>query len=268
MTAKDRKELIASGERWLRCQDPESMVEELYGQEGFQRTPAYTGPAKRYHARKTRLCMIALCRANWDALDDIDLIPCPFCDGSGRRHIGGGVHDDCGICEHGWFNRVTFAIEVAEWFADGQRNKRDLTQARDLALEAWSHAEQVNAATNNLIGVGRYAAHFDALYGLRRVIRPGLTGIEPSLLCEILRDLYGNPHQLKLWEGKAPFRVSETALNIARAAYDSRNFDSLPILADALEDAGCTETSVLEHCRGNHRHWRGCWVVDLVVGKN
>jgi hypothetical protein len=48
--------------------------------------------------------------------------------------------------------------------------------------------------------------------------------------------------------------------------YESRGFDRMPILADALEDGGCDEPSVLAHCRGGS-HVRGCWVVDLVLGK-
>jgi len=42
----------------------------------------------------------------------------------------------------------------------------------------------------------------------------------------------------------------------------------MPILADALEDAGCTDAAILEHCRGPGPHVRGCWVVDLILGKS
>jgi hypothetical protein len=50
--------------------------------------------------------------------------------------------------------------------------------------------------------------------------------------------------------------------------YDSRNFSAMPILADALEEAGCARTDVLAHCRGGGPHVRGGWVVDLVLGKS
>ena len=49
--------------------------------------------------------------------------------------------------------------------------------------------------------------------------------------------------------------------------HDDRAFDRLPILADALEDAGCDNADVLAHCRGEGPHVRGCWVVDLILGK-
>ena len=52
-----------------------------------------------------------------------------------------------------------------------------------------------------------------------------------------------------------------------RSIYDDRAFDRLPILADALEDAGCADAAILSHCRGPGEHVRGCWVVDLLLGK-
>lgn len=58
-----------------------------------------------------------------------------------------------------------------------------------------------------------------------------------------------------------------TVVKLAQAIYDERAFDRLPILADALEDAGCTNQDILAHCRGGGEHSRGCWVVDLLLGK-
>ena len=54
---------------------------------------------------------------------------------------------------------------------------------------------------------------------------------------------------------------------MAQVIYDDRAFDRLPILADALEDAGCDNADILAHCRGPGPHVRGCWVVDLLLGK-
>jgi len=56
-------------------------------------------------------------------------------------------------------------------------------------------------------------------------------------------------------------------LHLAQAIYDDRAFDQLPILADALQEAGCTSREVLDHCRSPGPHVRGCWVVDLILGK-
>jgi hypothetical protein len=54
---------------------------------------------------------------------------------------------------------------------------------------------------------------------------------------------------------------------LAQAVYDGRRFADLPLLADALEEAGCTEPTLLAHCRESGEHVRGCWAVDLLLGK-
>lgn len=56
-------------------------------------------------------------------------------------------------------------------------------------------------------------------------------------------------------------------LNLAKTIYDDHRFDLLPILADALEEAGCDDSEILVHCRGGGPHARGCWVVDLILEK-
>jgi hypothetical protein len=62
---------------------------------------------------------------------------------------------------------------------------------------------------------------------------------------------------------------TSTAVALAKEMYDSRGFGAMPILADALQDAGCTSDDILGHCRDVHAtHVRGCWVVDLVLGKS
>jgi len=75
--------------------------------------------------------------------------------------------------------------------------------------------------------------------------------------------------------GPLPFRsvavesvwLTPTVKQLAQAIYDERAFDRLPILADALEDGGCTNADILSHCRGAGPHVLGCWVVDLLLGK-
>ena len=76
--------------------------------------------------------------------------------------------------------------------------------------------------------------------------------------------------------GPNPFRPftfspawrTDTVLTLAKHMYESREFSAMPILADALQDAGCDNEQILSHCRdANQVHVRGCWVVDLVLGK-
>jgi hypothetical protein len=64
-----------------------------------------------------------------------------------------------------------------------------------------------------------------------------------------------------------PRLLTSTVRDLARAIYEDRAFDRLPILADAFEDAGCDNADILSHCRGDGPHVRGCWVVDLILGK-
>jgi hypothetical protein len=82
--------------------------------------------------------------------------------------------------------------------------------------------------------------------------------------CELIRDVFANPFRaVALDSGWRTPKV--TAL--AQAIYDERSFDRLPVLADALEEAGCHDADILNHCRRPGPHARGCWVVDLILGR-
>jgi hypothetical protein len=82
---------------------------------------------------------------------------------------------------------------------------------------------------------------------------------------DLVREILGNPYKPVTFE-KA-WRT-DTAIALAQQMYESRDFGAMPILADALQDAGCEDENILSHCRdGNQVHVRGCWVVDLVLGK-
>src|SRR5262249_31237748 len=80
----------------------------------------------------------------------------------------------------------------------------------------------------------------------------------------LLWDIFGNPFRPVSVE---PSWLTSTVLAIARQMYESRDFSAMPILADALQDAGCESEDILSHCRQPGEHVRGCWVVDLVLGK-
>ena len=82
---------------------------------------------------------------------------------------------------------------------------------------------------------------------------------------QMVREIFGNP--FRPTPGTVSWR-SSVAVHIAEGIYAEDSFDHrLPILADALEDAGCTDSKVVEHCRGDGTHVRGCWVVDLILGR-
>jgi hypothetical protein len=90
------------------------------------------------------------------------------------------------------------------------------------------------------------------------------TRAEHKLQAMRLRDIFGNPFRPGTVD---PAWLTSTVVALARSVYDERAFDGLPILADALQDAGCDSADVLDHCRGPGPHVRGCWVVDLLLGK-
>jgi hypothetical protein len=87
---------------------------------------------------------------------------------------------------------------------------------------------------------------------------------ELSAQADLLRDIFGNPFRPVTL---SPSWRTSTAMSLARQMYESREFGAMPILADALQDAGCDSDEVLKHCRGPGPHVRGCWVVDLVLDK-
>jgi hypothetical protein len=86
-------------------------------------------------------------------------------------------------------------------------------------------------------------------------------------LCQaaLIRDPFGNPFRPV---ALCPSWLTVGVRALARAIYEDRTFDLLPLLADALEEAGCTNPAVLDHCRDPGEHVRGCWALDLVLGKS
>ncbi len=93
---------------------------------------------------------------------------------------------------------------------------------------------------------------------IRRVERIG------NLLDEVL----GNPFRpIQISSGWLAWQGG-TIAKLAQSIYDDRDYDHLPVLADALEEAGCDNAAILDHCRGPAEHVRGCWVLDLILSKD
>jgi hypothetical protein len=96
-------------------------------------------------------------------------------------------------------------------------------------------------------------------YAIRTFGRP-----ETKARADLLRCVFGN---LSCSVTLSQKWLTTLATKLANAIYDDHAFDRLPILADALEDAGCTDADILNHYRQPGPHARGCWVVDLLLGK-
>jgi len=114
----------------------------------------------------------------------------------------------------------------------------------------------------NLFTTAAHAAHAVALDGGLASAGEVEALAQRSLLRCICGPLLVKPIVLN------PSWLTPTVVSLATAIYDDRAFDRMPILADALEDAGCDNQDILKHCRSGQEHVRGCWVVDLVLGKS
>ena len=93
---------------------------------------------------------------------------------------------------------------------------------------------------------------------------PAYDLVDPDLAA-IVRDVIGNPFRSVAFDRR--WRT-EPVVGLARQMYEARDFGPMPVLADALDDAGCDAAEVLAHCRGDGPHARGCWVVDLILGRS
>jgi hypothetical protein len=162
------------------------------------------------------------------------------------------------------------AIEAAERFADGEMDTTELyaistTIFRSPVWKSLPRSMQtvvlrlIDPETWGSVQVWRWVTNpdMDTLRGNKPIE-------EKRHLAALVRDLFGNPYRPVKFDRS--WRTS-TAVALTDGIYADRAFDRLPILADALEEAGCDSGEVLAHCRGDGPHARGCWVVDLVLGK-
>jgi hypothetical protein len=147
-------------------------------------------------------------------------------------------------------------IDPNEWFAaldhtlDNRLRSAEADRFLAEVLEATIHHDPRQGAT-------------DAFDNLREFELNAFGPMATEYHLALVREVFGNPFQPMDF---APWRT-DTAVSLARQMYESREFSAMPILADALQDAGCDNDEVLAHCRGDGPHVRGCWVVDGVLGK-
>jgi hypothetical protein len=174
--------------------------------------------------------------------------------------------------------RSRAAVEAAEQFADGRISAAKLAAAGEGAREAVETLSNFDPAVKPfrhaaLAADDTAAPHLGPVIGAPRRARLALLaaglasqGAAQAAVLTLLRDVLGNPfRRLKVkrswlkWDGG-------TVPNMARGIYEERAFDRLPVLADALEDAGRTGAELLGHLRGPGPHARGCWALDLLLG--
>jgi hypothetical protein len=216
-------------QEWLACTDPEPMFAFLRNRRNY---------------RKFRLFAVACCRRIWPLLTK----------GRSRQ-----------------------AVEVAERYAD------DLADPEELE-KVFEAASGEDGASDNATEAAAYAATWDdeqaaeqaAIYtayavdeagpGPLHSARWGTTGTaERAAQGELLRCVFGNPFRPLR---SNPSWVTPAVSGLAVRIYQKKAFDLLPVLADALEEAGCDNAEVLNHCRSKQSHARGCWTVDLLLAKD
>ena len=217
---------------WLACADPAAMLDAL---------------GERASERKLRLFGYACCRRAAHLLPD----------------------------ERSWR-----AVEFAAAYADGAVTAGHLWDACEAAAEAEEAAPNGPAYSAALAatclsaddvtqvdGAAAWAA--EALAGgwseeVRGPADGAAFAAERREQAVLLRDVFGRAFRPVALD---PSWLTSAAVSLARGIYADQAFDRLPILADALQDAGCEQPDILAHCRAEGPHARGCWVVDLVLGK-
>jgi hypothetical protein len=182
----------------------------------------------------------------------------------------------CACCRCLWplltDERSRRAVEVAERYADGEATRGDMDAARAaVGATVWAPAAADTAAAAARAAAGAawdadWAATWDAAWAT------------------LLRDIFGNPFRPMAVDQKQPRMRKQprtwlsweggTAVRLAQAAYQHRHLpsghldpDRLAVLADALEEAGCSDPDLLGHLRGPGPHVRGCFPIDLVLGR-
>jgi hypothetical protein len=107
-------------------------------------------------------------------------------------------------------------------------------------------------------------AWYTAMSTIQVMVRPDVEFL-PGLPMQLLRDIFGNPFRPIT---PNPSWLTSTVVSLANGIYVEKAFDRMPILADALQDAGCDNEDILNHCRQPGEHVRGCFVVDSLLGKS
>jgi hypothetical protein len=171
------------------------------------------------------------------------------------------------------------AVDLAERFADGAVSRTDLEEVRNVvAREAaqgrgWSAHRAVRIIASSCADPHFTSSCVHAVALARRFAVVSKRE-ENRLQISLLKDIVGNPFRAGLVDGSWFAWNDATIPRLAQAAYDERHLptgrldnDRLAVLADALEEAGCTNSDILGHCRGPGPHVRGCFVVDALLAK-
>lgn len=173
-------------------------------------------------------------------------------------------------------------VEVAEAYADGAATRTDLARAYGRAeSSSWAllqapgprrtQADRDYAACRGAVFAAMpQGGHPAAISAMQEAALAGKRGDLWARQCDLLRDIF-QPFRPVLVSAASP---PAAILSLALAAYTERDPESgwldpgrLAVLADALEEGGCRDAELLAHLRSEGMHVRGCWALDLVLGR-
>ncbi|MDY3562256.1 hypothetical protein R5W23_003718 [Gemmata sp. JC673] len=187
-----------------------------------------------------------------------------------------------GACRLLQSQRFQNAIEMSELFADGLASDGKLRKARSQARESarlilspgrvppWSRAVRILSARSMVISV--CSRNIDEVI---QALSHVCVTADSSESDELNRKLERQHRAAVLREvvqfrpvAADPLWLTSTVLALAEGIYAANAFDRLPILADALQDVGCSSDDILSHLRSDGPHVKGCWALDGVLGKS
>jgi hypothetical protein len=113
----------------------------------------------------------------------------------------------------------------------------------------------------------RFRARLLGRWKVTRLTEAVATGAEKDIQAELIRCIFGNPFRPATVDPSWLTWNAGMVVQLAEIIYTEQRFGDLPVLADALEEAGCANDDILNHCHTPGEHVRGCWVVDLLLGK-
>jgi len=230
---------------WLNCVDPTLML--------------YWLRDNKVSERKLRLLACGCCRRidhlfRWPKYRVAVDVAERYADGVATEIEIAEAHERCSDGESG--DAVEFHIQLAACLGVTKHRGMELFEySQD--TPAFSAAENAMVHANGAVSASvEMSAGLEAARATSQAIKP----VESALL----RDIFPNPFRSITLN---PRWLTSTVVDLAAAIYDEKAFDRMPILGDALMDAGSDNEEILAHCRGEGPHVRGCWVVDLLLGK-
>ncbi len=225
--ARDNPDMTESG--WLTCRNPWVMVQH---------------PKREGLDRKRRLFLCACCHRRLETICHPPLLIALL---SAEQHIDNRASaSEIRAATHTIIDNLQIADESPNGFgpitevldyisAPGKLAIPHVAFAADLIIESWLEE----------------SPQFDA-------------DKERAAQCDLIREIFGNPFRHSILNPAWP---TATVVSLAQAIHDTGDFTRLPVLADAIEEAGCTDDALLRHCREPGQHVRGCWAVDLLLDK-